>query len=128
MTEKFGPQLMRGSLDLMVLSVLAGEPKYGYRIGQSLREASRGMVDVQAGTLYPLLHRLEDDKLIRSKWDDTTGRRRKWYELTTAGRRRLKQQATQWYEYVECLTRMLAPVLDSGPRTAVGRTADPATR
>ena len=118
MTQKFGPQLMRGSLDLMVLSVLAGESKYGYRIGQSLREASRGRVDVQAGTLYPLLHRLEDDKLIRSKWDKSTGRRRKWYELTPAGRRRLKQQASQWYEYVECLTRILAPVLDAPPKPA----------
>ena len=118
MTEKFGPELMRGSLDLMVLSVLAEDPKYGYRIGQSLRDASRGRVDVQAGTLYPLLHRLEDDKLIKSKWDDSTGRRRKWYELTPAGHRRLKQQAHQWNEYAECLRRMLAPVLDAPPKPA----------
>ena len=61
----------------MVLSVLAEAPLYGYRIGQSLRDASCGMVDVQAGTLYPLLHRLEDDKLIKSKWDKSTGRRRR---------------------------------------------------
>ena len=61
MTEKFGPELMRGSLDLMVLSVLSAESKYGYLIGQSLREASRGMIDVKAGNMYPLLHRPEDD-------------------------------------------------------------------
>ncbi|MFN0199408.1 MAG: PadR family transcriptional regulator [Planctomycetaceae bacterium] len=116
--EKLGSELMRGSLDLMVLSVLAAGPKYGYLIGQSLHEASRGMVDVQAGTMYPLLHRLEDDKLIRSRWDESTGRRRKWYELTPAGHKRLKQQANQWYQYAQCLTKMLQPVLSASPEPA----------
>jgi PadR family transcriptional regulator PadR len=113
---KFNPELMRGSLDLMVLSVLASGPKYGYRLQQDLRDSSRGLVDVQAGTLYPLLHRLETDKLIRCKWDDSTGRRRKWYELTESGRKRLSAQAREWHEYAECLRAMLAPVLDSIPR------------
>jgi PadR family transcriptional regulator, regulatory protein PadR len=111
MSEKFGPELMRGSLDLMVLSVLADGPTYGYLLQQRLRDASRGMVSCQAGTLYPLLHRLEADRLIRSRWDETTGRRRKWYELTPAGRKRLHQQAAQWNEYAECIQRLIAPVL-----------------
>ena len=114
MAEKQSPQWMRGSLDLMVLSVLAGGAKYGYLIQQQLNHASDGMVTVQAGTLYPLLHRLEDEKLILSKWEATTGRRRKWYELTDAGHARLKQQAHQWQQFTECLRRLLAPVLDSG--------------
>jgi PadR family transcriptional regulator PadR len=113
MTDKFSPELMRGSLNLMVLSVLAEEPKYGYSLQQSLHSASRGMVDVKAGTLYPLLHRLEADKLIKSKWDTSTGRKRKWYVLTATGRKRLKQQATQWYEYADCLRCMLAPVIEA---------------
>jgi len=112
----FNPELMRGSLDLMVLSVLAGGRKYGYLLQQNLRDASGGLVDVQAGTLYPLLHRLESDKLIRSKWDDSTGRRRKWYELTEPGRKRLAVQAREWHEYAECLRAMLAPVLNALPR------------
>ena len=115
---KFNPELMRGSLDLMVLSVLAAGRKYGYLLQQELRDASRGMVDVQAGTLYPLLHRLESDRLIRCKWDDSTGRRRKWYELTDAGRKRLSAQAREWHEYAECIQALLAPVLDSLPRPA----------
>jgi DNA-binding PadR family transcriptional regulator len=110
--DKFSSELMRGSLDLMVLSILADGPKYGYLIQQRLREASRDMARLQAGTLYPLLHRLEADKLIKSRWDDSTGRRRKWYELSAAGRARLKQQAKQWQEYAECLRALLAPVLD----------------
>jgi len=113
---KFNPELMRGSLDLMVLSVLANGPRYGYLLQQELRTASRGLVEAQAGTLYPLLHRLESDKLIRCKWDDSTGRRRKWYEITAAGRKRLSAQAREWQEYADCLRAMLAPVLDAVPK------------
>src|SRR5262245_53884414 len=93
----------------MVLSVLADGPKYGYLLQQQLRDTSRTRVDVQAGTLYPLLHRLEADKLVRTKWETETGRRRKWYELTAAGRRRLHEQSCAWHEYVECLKAFLAP-------------------
>lgn len=113
MTEKFERELLRGSLDLMVLSVLAGQPQYGYSIQKQIREASRERVDLPAGTLYPLLHRLEADRLIRSKWDDSTGRRRKWYELTAAGRQRLKQQAQDWNHYAECIRQLLLPVLEA---------------
>jgi PadR family transcriptional regulator PadR len=115
---KFNSELMRGSLELMVLSVLANNPKYGYLLQQELREASRGLVDVQAGTLYPLLHRLEADRLIRCKWDNSTGRRRKWYELTEAGRKKLTAQAREWQAYADCLRTMLAPVIDAVPRPA----------
>src|SRR5260370_4807998 len=113
---KFNPELMRGSLDLMVLSVPASGRKYGSLLQQDLREASRGLVDVQAGTLYPLLHRLESDKLIRCKWDDSTGRRRQWYALTEAGRKRLSAHARERHEYAQCLRNMLAPVVAANPR------------
>jgi len=112
---KLNPELMRGSLDLMVLSVLTGGRKYGYLLQQEIKGASRGIVDLQAGTLYPLLHRLEADKLIRSRWDESTGRRRKWYELTDAGRKRLSQQAREWSEFSDCLREMLTPVLGPAP-------------
>jgi len=108
-TNKFERDLLRGSLDLMVLSVLAGGGgKYGYLIQKEVREASGGRVDLQAGTLYPLLHRLEDDGLIRSSWDDSTGRERKWYELTAAGRKRLSVQAQEWADYAACIRQLLA--------------------
>ncbi len=113
MTQKKMTDPFRGSLDLMVLSVLAREKAYGYRIQQQLIQASEGAVNVQAGTLYPLLHRLEGDKLIRCRWDDSTGRRRKWYELTATGRRQLDRQARQWNDYAECLRKMLSPVLET---------------
>ena len=117
MASKSGGEWVRGSLDLMVLSVVAEEPRYGYLIQQRLGEASGGRVRPQAGTLYPLLHRLEADGLIRSRWDKTTGRKRKWYELTAAGRRQLGRQARQWVELADCLRQLLAPVLDAQPKT-----------
>ena len=107
MTDKFQRDLLRGSLDLMVLSVLAGSKKYGYLIQKEVREASSARVDLPAGTLYPLLHRLEDDGLVRSTWDDSTGRERKWYELTAAGRKRLAVQAQEWTDYVACIRQLL---------------------
>ena len=107
MNDKFQSQLLRGSLDLMILSVLVGARKYGYLIQKQLRESSGQRVDLAAGTLYPLLHRLEEERLIRSSWDDSTGRKRKWYELTAAGQKRLKHQAAEWLEYAECIRRLL---------------------
>ena len=99
----------------LVCSIDANLTKLTYR--QTLW-LGRGLVDIQAGTLYPLLHRLESDKLIRCKWDSTTGRRRKWYELNEAGRKRLSAQAREWHEYAECIRSLLAPVTDAVPRPA----------
>ena len=118
MDASFDSDLLRGSLDLMVLGVLAEEAKYGYALQQSLRAASGGRIDPKAGTLYPLLHRLEDQGLIRATWESGTGRRRKWYELTAAGRKRLARQAEDWYAYAEILRRLLEPVVAPSPEPA----------
>ena len=106
--DKFQRELLRGSLDLMVLSVLAGGKQYGYLIQKQVREASRARVDLPAGTLYPLLHRLENDGLVKCAWDDSTGRERKWYELTAAGRKRLNVQAQEWVDFAACIQQLLA--------------------
>ena len=113
MSEKFQSDLLRGSLDLMVLSVLADESQYGYLIQKRLNVASQGKVKLPAGTLYPLLHRLESDKLIRSRWDSSTGRRRKWYELTAKGTKRLTAQANQWQQYADCMSSLIGGFVSS---------------
>lgn len=110
MVDRFQRDLVRGSLDLMVLSALVDESKYGYLIQKQLREASGGRLQLPAGTLYPILHRLETEKLIRSRWDDSTGRNRKWYEITAAGRKQLSKQATEWTEYAACIEQLLSIV------------------
>jgi PadR family transcriptional regulator, regulatory protein PadR len=118
MTDRFSAELVRGSLDLMVLSVLTHEPLYGYSIQQRLRDVTGGRVPLPAGTLYPLLHRLESEKLIRSRWDESTGRRRKWYEITKSGRTRLGLQADQWRAYAECILALLDAVPSLKPAIA----------
>lgn len=112
----FDSELLRGSLDLLVLSVLSGDPLYGYSIQQKLREVTGDRVGMSAGTLYPLLHRLEGDRLVKATWDEGTGRKRKWYTLTPAGKRALSQRARQWQDYADCLRQVLAPILEDAPK------------
>jgi PadR family transcriptional regulator PadR len=107
MGDRFEKDLLRGSWDLMILSVLAHGRKYGYLIQKEVREASGGRAELQAGTLYPILHRLEQEKLIRSFWDDDSARKRKWYQLTPSGQKRLQVQAQQWTDYAACVRQFL---------------------
>jgi PadR family transcriptional regulator, regulatory protein PadR len=118
MAETYRTKLMRGSLDLMILSVLADGEKYGYLIQQKLRECSDGQADPKGGTLYPLLQRMEIEKLIRSRWEDETGRHRKWYSLTAKGQKRLQSQAEEWFQLAACLNKLLAPVVEIAPEPA----------
>ena len=113
MSTQPSADLLRGSSDLLILSVLLDGPKYGYLIQQRLDEASGGIVRLQAGTLYPILHRLEAQGLLKSRTESETGRKRKWYDLTAKGRRRLEKQAVQWNELANCLRILLKPVLET---------------
>jgi PadR family transcriptional regulator, regulatory protein PadR len=115
MNKKVPRDFVQGGLDLLVLSALADGPKYGYLIQKRIREATDHGVPLQAGTLYPLLHRMEAEKLIRARWDDSTSRQRKWYELTAAGRRRLAEQARDWVRLTDLIRDLLTPVLDPKP-------------
>ena len=118
MVEKFQKDLLRGSLDLIVLSVVADEPQYGYLIQKRINLASHGQVKLPAGTLYPLLHRLEKDKLIKSQWDSSTGRKRKWYQITAKGSKRLAVQANQWQQYAECVSSLIQGFIAPKPASA----------
>lgn len=110
MSTSFSRDLLRGSIDFMVLSTLSDKPKYGYLIQQDIANASKEKVKLPPGTLYPLLHKLESDKLIRSRWENDTGRKRKWYEITAKGRKRLTSQVSQWQEYVECVSSIVSAI------------------
>ena len=110
--------LLRGSLDLMALSVLAEGPTYGYGIQKRIGEVSGGRVRVQAGTLYPLLHRLEAEGAVHARWDRAGGRARKWYELTPAGQRRLRDQANQWQQHAATIRQLLEGALPGWPATS----------
>ena len=101
--------LLHGSLEVLVLSVLADGPQYGYAIQRKLRDAAGQ--DAKAGTLYPLLHRLEQDGLVNPTWEKTTGRPRKWYTLSAAGRQRLTTQAADWQALIARLQSLVLPAL-----------------
>jgi PadR family transcriptional regulator PadR len=118
MANELAGDLLRGNLELMILSTLADGAKYGYLIQQRLGDASRGLVSVQAGTLYPILHKLEDERLVKCRWEDSTGRQRKWYELTAKGEKRLQQRANQWQKLAATLQELLTPVLGPDAKPA----------
>lgn len=114
----FDRDLLRGSLDLLILAEVGAGECYGYQILSALREKSGGRVDLRAGTLYPILHKLEADGCVSSRWDDGAGRDRKWYVLTEFGRARLEAHTREWLDYAACLQRMLRPIVAAlGPPT-----------
>jgi DNA-binding PadR family transcriptional regulator len=104
----------------MVLAELGGGSRYGYQILTALRDRSAGRIDLKAGTLYPILHKLERAGRVRSWWDEGGGRERKWYALTEKGAQQLQSDAREWLDYVRCVRALLGPVLgdDASPEPA----------
>ena len=89
--------LLQGTLDLLILQVVALGPVHGYAIAQRLQQTSKDVLQVQQGTLYPALHRLEERGWLKAEWRVTdTGREAKFYGLTKAGKSRLEQERSEW--------------------------------
>ena len=89
--------LVQGTLDLLILKIIALEPRHGWAIAQRIRRMSREVLQVGQSALYPALHKLEQQGWIRSEWAvSENGRRAKYYTLTRAGRKALAQEAAQW--------------------------------
>jgi transcriptional regulator len=87
----------QGTLDMLILQILALEPAHGYAIAQRLQQVSRETVQVNQGSLYPALHRLEQKKWLKAEWRPSdTGREAKFYALTAAGRRQLAVEKASW--------------------------------
>ncbi len=100
--------LPQGTLDLLVLKVVALGPVHGYAIAQRLQQASRDVVQVPQGSLYPALHRLENQGLLAADWKETeTGREAKFYRLTRRGRKRLEAEAAGWQRLTEAVSLIL---------------------
>src|SRR5215467_7617409 len=89
--------LVQGTLDLLILRTVSLEPQHGWAIAKRIQQVSGDVLQVQQGSLYPALHRLEQKKWIKSKWAETeTGRQAKFYLLTTAGKAQLEKEAANW--------------------------------
>ena len=107
--------LLSGSNTMLVLRVLEREDLYGYQLIQKLRQQSDGAFELQEGTLYPILHALERDGFVTSRLAQAeTGRTRKYYHLTDAGREELDRQRQQWREYAQAVEGF---VFRPGPAT-----------
>ena len=101
-------QIRKGSTRTLILSLLTGEPMYGYRIARELERRSEGYFHLSEGLLYPTLHQMERDELLSSEWRTPEGgRRRKYYALTPKGRRRLVDSAAEWQAFIRQFTRIL---------------------
>ncbi len=101
--------LLRGTLDMLVLQVLSTGPCHGYAIGQQLQELTHGELSIEQGSLYPALYRLEKASLLDSHWsrNPESNRRTRIYSLTAAGRRRLSRDVNGWLAFVHTISRVV---------------------
>ncbi len=89
--------LVQGTLDLLILKTISLEPKHGWAIAKRIQQVSREALQVQQGSLYPALHRLEQQGWIEAKWAESeTGRQAKFYSLTAAGRKQMERETENW--------------------------------
>jgi DNA-binding PadR family transcriptional regulator len=102
--------LLRGHLDGLVLAVLSVGPTHGYGLIEALRARSDGFFDLPEGSVYPALHRLERSGLVSSGWDTDSGRKRRVYALTTAGRRAVAERRGDWRRFAAAVDAVMEPV------------------
>jgi PadR family transcriptional regulator PadR len=101
-------ELIKGTLSLLILSLLSRRPMYGYEIATTVARDTGGAFQWKEGSLYPALHRLERDGLIRSKWEgESGGRRRKYYDLTDEGREALRERIECWGQLHQAVNQVL---------------------
>ncbi len=103
--------LVAASTKPVILSILSGGEIYGYQIIHNMIEISGGTLEWSEGTIYPVLHRMEKEKLIQSQWKiSENGRRRKYYRLTELGKRELEKEKKQWMSVHKVLSRLWEPL------------------
>jgi PadR family transcriptional regulator len=101
--------LLQGTLDLLILKTLQLEPMHGWGISQRIRQISRDVLQVQQGSLYPALYRLENQALIAAGWGASENNRRaRYYRLTAKGRRQLEAEASNWERLAAAIAQVLA--------------------
>ena len=108
MSPQFQSDALRGSLELLVLKTLTLAPQHGWGIGQRIQQISGGELEVNHGSLYPALQRLEHKGLITSSWGTTeSGRRARYYRITAAGRRALGEETESWRRFTSAVETVL---------------------
>lgn len=123
MQEKYGRQMKKGALDMLVLRLLTEEKKYGYQLILELREKSGTIFCLKEGTLYPILYRLEEERLVESRWSEAESRQlpRKYYLITDKGRETLDEMYQSWRQITEGVERLMNPDLQYTEGDSKGR-------
>jgi transcriptional regulator len=104
-------ELLQGTLDMLILQTLQWGPQHGHGIGQAIRQSSEDLLQIERGSLYPALHRLEARGLISSEWKSSDlNRRAKYYRLTPEGRKQLTAEQSKWKLMVRAIARVMRPV------------------
>jgi transcriptional regulator len=103
----FSRELKKGNAELLILSLIEHRPRHGYEISKLIESRSKGSLRFNVASFYPLLYRLEQRGLIQGRWVEKAGeRRRRYYRLTTQGRKVLKEQRSMWRDFVEAMNRI----------------------
>ena len=101
-------EFLKGTLDMLILKIVALGPIHGYAIAQRIQQISRDFFQLQQGSLYPALHRLEDRGWLRAEWKASeTGREAKFYALTPAGRKQLDAELRSWEQLTDAVALIL---------------------
>jgi PadR family transcriptional regulator PadR len=112
-------ELIKGTVVPVVLALLKDGARYGYEMCQAVEARTNGALRWSEGTLYPVLHKLEADGLVRAQWRDAGaaegGRRRRYYALTGAGRRELKRRSAEWKTFADAVGHMLGRTVELRP-------------
>lgn len=108
----YGRELLKGSTDAILLSLINQTPMYGYQIIKELEKRSNGYFQFKEGTLYPALHRLEKAGLIQGKWQTLpTGQERRYYFITEKGKQVLTEKLTTWRNFSEAVNAIIQPAI-----------------
>ena len=103
-------EILQGTLDMLILQALQWGPQHGHGIGQALRARSGDALQIEHGSLYPALHRLEREGWLAAEWKASEANRRaKYYRLTAAGKRQLSKEQSKWHEMVRTVARLMRP-------------------
>lgn len=104
---KINKELLKGSSEILILSVLKAEDLYGYEISKRIQQLSQELFSMGEGTLYPILHKLEKAKLLQSYWQEIGGRKRKYYSITRQGKKLLSQKTNEWVSFSSAVKQVI---------------------
>lgn len=104
---KYSKELLKGSTSILVLSILDSKDLYGYKIIRELEIRSENAFEMSEGTLYPILHALEKEKLLESYWQEFDGRNRKYYHITKKGKAQLQERKSEWQSFSNAVNQVL---------------------